>query len=99
MTFGQILDRIFRLMRFHWKPFTAIGMLPMLVLFAFYTVFFGALFLAGVFAHPPAQPNTATMLWTVFPLGLLFLPVLLLMYGLYYGASSYATLRADHGFK
>jgi hypothetical protein len=99
MTFGQILDRIFRIMRTHWKPFTVIGMVPMSVLFAFYTLFFGALYLAGVFKHPPAQPNVTGMLWTVFPLGLLFVPVMLLMYGLYYGASSYATLRADYGFK
>jgi hypothetical protein len=99
MTFGQILDRIFRLMRSHWKTFTAIGMLPMLVLFAFYALFFGALFFAGVFAHLPAQPNVAGIHWVVIPASLLFIPIMFLMYGLYYGASSYATLKADHGFK
>jgi hypothetical protein len=99
MTFGQILDRIFRLMRSHWKTFIAIGMLPMGIVIVFETLFFGALALAGVFKHPPAQPNTAAMLWTVFPLGLLFLPIMLLMYGLYYGATSYSALRSDHDFK
>jgi hypothetical protein len=99
MTFGQILDRIFRLMRSHWKTFTIIGALPLGVLFVFYAVFFGALYFARVFKHPSAQLNTTAILWTVFPLGLLFIPVVLIMYGLFYGASSYATLRADHGFK
>jgi hypothetical protein len=98
LTFGQILDRIFRLMRSHWKTFTAIGLLPMGVLFVFYSLFFGALYFAGVFKQPTAPPNVVVMLTTVMPLGLLFIPVMFLMYGLYYGASSYATLRADHDF-
>jgi MFS family permease len=98
MTFGQILDRIFRLMRSHWKTFTAIGILPMGVAFVFYAAFFAALFLAGVFKHSPAQPNTALILETVLPLSLLFIPVMLILYGLFYGASTYATLRADHDF-
>jgi hypothetical protein len=97
LTFGQILDRVFRLMRSHWKTFTAIGMLPIGVLIVFYAVFFGALYLAGVFKHPPAPPNVAVILSTVLPLGLLFIPVMFLMYGLYYGASSYATVRAECG--
>jgi len=98
MTFGQILDRIFRLMRGHWKTFVAIGALPMGLLIAFEAVFFGAFYFAGVFKHPPAQPNTAAMGWTILPLGLLFIPAMLFIYGLYYGASSYAALRADHDF-
>lgn len=96
MTFGQILDRISRLMRSHWKTFTAIGVLPIGVLIVFYALFFGALYMAGVFKHPPAPPNVAVMLEIVLPLGLLFIPVMFLMYGLYYGASSYATVSADH---
>ena len=99
MTFGQILERVFGLMRGHWKTFTVIGILPMGLVIVFETLFFGALSLAGVFRHPPAQPNTAAMLLTVFPLGLLFLPVMMLMYGLYYGATSYSALRADHDFQ
>jgi hypothetical protein len=94
MTFGQILDRIFRLMRSHWKPFMGIGILPIGVIFAFEAVFFGAMFLAGAFRQPPAPPNLA-MLWPILPLGLLFLPVMLLVYGLYYGASAYASVHAD----
>jgi len=96
MTFGQFLDRIFRLMRGHWKTFTAIGLLPIGIMVVFYALFFGALYLAGVFKHPPAPPNIPIMLEFVLPLGLLFIPVMFLMYGIYYGASTYATVRADH---
>jgi hypothetical protein len=99
MTFGQILDRIFRLLRSNYKPFMAIGVLPFGVLIAFYAVFFGALYLAGVFQHPPAHPNLKAMLWVVFPMSLLFIPVMFLIYGLYYGAASYAAVEADNGFK
>jgi len=99
MTFGQILDRIFKLLRNHFWPFAVIGMAPFAVLLAFYAVFFGGLYLAGVFQQPPAQPSLAAMLWIVFPLGLLFIPIMLAIYGLYYGAANYAAVQADHGFK
>jgi hypothetical protein len=97
MTFGQILDRIFHVLRAHWKPLTAIGMLPMGFLFLFEGCFFGMLYLAGVFKTPPAPPNTALLLSAVFPAALLFIPVMILIYGLYYGASSYASVQADSG--
>jgi MFS family permease len=82
MTFGQILDRIFHVLRAHWKPMTAIGMLPMGFLLVFEGAFFGMFYLAGVFKTPPAPPNTALLLSTV---------------GLYYGASTYASVQVDSG--
>jgi hypothetical protein len=96
MTFGQILDRISRLMRSHWKTFTAIGVLPIGVLIVFYALFFGALYLAGVFKHPPSQLNITKIREIMGLIWLLSIPTLMLLYGLYYGASSYATVRADH---
>jgi MFS family permease len=99
MTFGQILDRIFRVVRSNLRPFLAIGVVPFGVLFGFYAVFFGALYLAGVFQHPPAQPNIPAMLWIIVPLGLLFIPAMFVMYGLYYGASTYAAVQADRDVK
>jgi uncharacterized membrane protein len=97
MTFGQILERIFRLTRSHFRPFAVIGMAPFAVLLIFYAVFFGALGLAGVFQHPPARPDVTPMMWILFPMTLLFIPVMFVIYGLYYGASSFAALQADHG--
>ncbi len=97
MTFGQILDRVFRLLRAHWKPFIGIGLFPIGAVIVFEAVLFGALFAAGVFQHPPAQPNTATILSIVVPLLVVGVPLLLLAYGVYYAASSYAALAADQG--
>ena len=97
MSFGQILDRIFRLVRRHWKPFVGIGFMPIGALAVFEGVVFGALFADGVFHNPPAQPNAATILSIVVPLIVLGVPVLLLAYGVYYAAASYAALQADHG--
>jgi len=97
MGFGQILDRIFRLVRSNWKPFLGIGLLPIGTLVVIEGSFFGLLFLAGAFRRPPAQPNMAALAWVGIPFLLLFLPAMFLMYGLYYGASSYAGLEADHG--
>ncbi|HXR38288.1 MAG TPA: hypothetical protein VN776_04320 [Terracidiphilus sp.] len=97
MSFGQILDRVFRLIRSHWKPFVGIGLLPIGAVVVFEGVLFGALFAEGVFQHPPAQPNAATILRIVVPLVVLGVPVLLLAYGVYYSASSYAALAADGG--
>ncbi|MGO9337091.1 MAG: hypothetical protein ACLPY1_06240 [Terracidiphilus sp.] len=99
MTFGQILDRIFRLVRSNLRPFLIIGVFPIGVLFAFYAVFFAALFAAGVFQHPQAQPNTAAMLSIILPMVLFFIPVISVIYGLYYGASTFAAVQADNNVK
>jgi hypothetical protein len=98
LTFGQILERIFRLLRSHLRLFLAIGVFPIGVFFAFEAVFFGGLYLAGVFKQPQPQPqpNVTVMLWTVLPMGLLFIPVMFVIYGLYYGASAYAAVQADN---
>lgn len=98
MTFGQILDRIFRLVRSHFPTLIGIGMLPFGTLLVFEAIFFGALALAGAFRHPTAQPNIAAMLWIMIPAGLVFIPMALAIYGLYYGATTYATVQADQGF-
>lgn len=96
MTFGQILDRVFRLLRVHWKPFVGIGLVPIGAVIVFEGALLGALFVAGVFQHPPAQPNTATILGIVVPFLVLGVSVMLLAYGLYYGAATYAALAADY---
>jgi uncharacterized membrane protein len=96
LTFGQILDRIFRLVRAHLRPFLAIGVFPIGILIVFEGVFFGGLYLAGAFKHPQPQPNLPAMLWIALPLGLLFIPAMFVMYGLYYGASTYAAVQADN---
>jgi hypothetical protein len=73
--------------------------LPLFAVFGFEGVFFGISLLAGVIPHSSAQPNPSAILWFAIPSMLLFLPVLLFLYGLYYGASTYAALQADLGLK
>lgn len=99
MTFGQMLDRIFRILRSHVWLFSGIGAIPFGIVFGLYAFIAAALFLSGVFPHPPAQPDTAAILWIVLPVILVIVPVSILLYGLYYGAAAYAALRADQGFK
>lgn len=97
MTFGQILERVFRLLRSRFLTFAAIGAIPFGALIVLDAAFFAALALAGTFRHPPVPPDPATMLWIALPLCLLGIPVALAVYGLYYGASSYAAVRVDLG--
>jgi len=101
MTFGQILDRIFRLTRANIRPFLAIGIFPIVVAIGFEAVIIGVLFLAGLFAHFPAHPNPdpTVALWIIVPFFLLFIPIMFVVYGLYYGASTYTAVQADHAMK
>ena len=97
MTFGQILDRIWRLLKSAWRPFIGIGLFPFGLFLLLYAAFFAAMFLAGVFPHPPAHPNVNAMVFTLLPMYLLMLAVMLPAYGMYYGSSTYAALHADRG--
>jgi hypothetical protein len=99
MTFGQILDRIFRVVRSNLRPFLAIGLVPMGVVFAIFAACVGALGLGGFFVRPPAQPSFAAILSVAIPMDMLFIPAMFVMYGLYYGASTYAAVQADHDVK
>jgi hypothetical protein len=96
LTFGQILDRIFRLVRAHLRPFLAIGVFPIGVMLAIFAAFIGALYLGGVLVRPPAQPSVAAILWIAGPMDILFIPIMFVMYGLYYGASAYAAVQANN---
>jgi hypothetical protein len=99
LSFGQILDRIFRLLRANVWPFLGIGFLPIGFIVLFEGLFFGALALAGVFKHPFANQNPIALLWEVIPFYLVLLVAIYFIYGLYHGAATYAALQADLGFK
>jgi hypothetical protein len=99
MTFGQIIERIFLLMRSHYKPFIGVGMLPIGALFTVYGLLIAALTFAGLLPNPTAHLNTAAIAWAVIPVTILTIPVMILIYGPYYGAQSYAALQADRGLK
>jgi hypothetical protein len=97
MTFGQALDRVFRLVKTHLRVFLSIAVIPT----AAFAVVFVPILAAFVFtAKPWRRPVPATL-----PAHLLFLVpaiflaeiVILVVYALFQAAASYAALQADAG--
>ena len=95
MTFSQILDRVSRIVRSRWKTLTGIGVAPIGCVILLEAIFFASLYLEGAFREPLHVPPFHLIAWIAIPFDLLFIPAMLLFYGLYYGASSYAALQAD----
>jgi hypothetical protein len=96
MTFGQILDRIFRLMRSQLKLFIAVSTVP-----AVATVLMTALFLAvafiPIFSQLPKQPDPAHMFRLFLPSMLFTMPLSLVVFALYLAASIHAAMQANLG--
>jgi hypothetical protein len=99
MTFGQILDRTYRLMREHFRLFIGIAVVPAASIFVFLAAMAGIVIevlgshLAG---KPVAQPVPPP--W--FPLFLLIgYPFATAVYAFYMPAASFASTQADLGVK
>jgi hypothetical protein len=97
MTFGQILDRIFRLVRANVRSFLAIGAYGFTALILLEALFVGVFLLGGVSFHPQTPADFTRAAWVLVPVYILFLPFGFAFYGLYYGAYTWAALRADSG--
>jgi hypothetical protein len=95
MTFSQILDRVSRIVRSRWRTLTGIGVAPIGFVILLEAIFFASLYLEGAFREPVHVPAFHLIAWIAIPFDLLFFPAMLVLYGLYYGASSYAALQAD----
>jgi hypothetical protein len=95
MTFGQILERVSRLVRSRWKTLGGIGVAPITGVVMFEALFFGALYLFGDLKLPATPTNLQRLQWIVIPFDLILIPAIVVLYGLYYGAASYAALQAD----
>jgi hypothetical protein len=95
MTFSQILDRISRIVRRRWKTLAAIGIAPMGFVVLLEAIFFATFYFAGILKPPTAPADIQRIAWIAIPFDLLLIPAMLVLYGLYYGASSYAALQAD----
>jgi hypothetical protein len=97
LTFGQILDRIFHLMRSNFRLFVGIASVPAAGIAAFYALMIAAvLSVVKPWQQPTSIPALSTMCWI---LGVVFIFYLLLMaiYALYEPAASYAALQANAG--
>lgn len=97
MTFGQILDRIYRLMQKHYRLFLGIATVPTVIMLVLTGTILGFMFatlgpeLTGHSSTPPVHPP-----W--FPIVFVFIyPVILLAYALYLPAASFAAAHADRG--
>jgi hypothetical protein len=91
--FGQVLNRIWRLMRPHIGLFIAIGAVPMAVMVVVYALMVPLILLTIRMAHPPIGAAAVTMIVIDCLAGVLFLAILLLMFALFEPAASYAGLE------
>jgi hypothetical protein len=98
MTFGQILDRIFRLMRVHWRLFLGIALVPTLALIGVIGVPMGCMYLAvspQIVAKPGVPPHIPVYAFSIF--FLVCYPLTLAIFVLYMAAGSYAATQANLG--
>jgi len=99
LSFGQMLDRIFRLMRANLKSFIGIAALPAGAMVVLYVPIMAGMFLV---MQPWQHPNPAMMLtrlvWFMVAFVVVFI-LFILIFALYVPAAVYASLQADVGVK
>lgn len=98
MTFGQIFDRTFRLMRANLRLFLGIAAVPSAAIFLVFGAIFGFMLpeLIPQIAHKTAAPPVFPL---YFPAALICAYLIFpLIYALYMPAASYAATQADLGF-
>jgi hypothetical protein len=97
LTFGQILDRVFHLMRTHWKLFFRIASVPAVAVFLFTAavVSFEAKIFGTLMAGNPISPSAFPPYFMV--IFLIGEPLLLLVCALYLPAAIHAAVQADRG--
>ena len=97
LTFGQILDHIYRLMRTHWKLFFGIVSVPAAAVFLFTAavVSFEMKIFSTLMAGNPISPSAFPPYFiAIFLIGE---PLLLLVCALYLPAAIHAAVQADRG--
>lgn len=100
LTVGQILDRIFCLLRGHFRLFLKISGVMAAGMFVTYALFFGVLFAFGVFhGFRAQQPDPTRAFAVMIPAGLLAWLLFMLVFALFETAATYAALQADHGVR
>jgi hypothetical protein len=95
--FGQVLTRIWHLMRPQLRLFIAIGALPAGVAVGIYGVILGLVVLAIQFVHRPIGAAGVTMIVLACVAGAFGVAVVLFTMALYEPAASYAGLALDAG--
>jgi hypothetical protein len=98
MTFGQILDRIFRLMRSQLKLFIGIASVPAVAMILMTALFLAVAFIP-LFSQLPKQADPAQMFRLFLPSMLIIMPLSLAVFALYLAASIHAAMKADMGIQ
>jgi hypothetical protein len=97
LTFGQILDRVYRLMRTHLKLFVGIASVPAAAVFLF-TAAMMSLVAKMTWEQMAGNPTLPPVFPPYFPLMMLIgEPLLLLVFALYLPAAIHAAVQADLG--
>lgn len=98
LTFGQILERIFRLLRSNFKLLLGIGCIPGLAIPITYGLLFAGMGRQIFALVQGANPAAYLSQMSIWMLGFFaILPVHLAIFAVYLGASSYAAVLADCG--
>lgn len=101
MNFGQILDRVFRLMRANLKLFVGIAVFPPAAFYVVFVLIAAAVlwpFIKGL-PHSPSPEEMLQLLPVAVPLMVLLTIGYLLVFALYLAAASFAGVQADCGVK
>jgi hypothetical protein len=98
MTFGQIFDRTFRLLRSQLKLFIAVASVPAVAMVLMMAVFFAIVFIP-IFSQLPKQPDPAQMFHFLLPSMIFIMPLSLMIFALYLAASIHAAMQANLGIK
>lgn len=103
LTFGQILDRTYRLARANCKLFLGIASVPSAAIFLLFAAIMGCMFvmIGPQILHDAAPPSTFPTYQTALLvcLGFLAYPILFATFALYMPAASYAATQADQGVR
>ena len=99
LTFGQILDRIFHLMRSNFRLFVGIASAPAACFIVFYALLIATMLRIFKPWHPQALPAAFPMMGWFFAAIFVFYLLILLVCALYEPAASYAALQANAGVK
>jgi hypothetical protein len=98
MTFGQIFDRTFRLMRTQLKLFIGIASVPSAAYLLIIALVFAVIFVP-ILTQLQTNPDPAVVYRIIIPVILITLPLQLAVFALYLAASVHAALQADRGEK
>lgn len=108
MTFGQILDRTYKVARANLKLFLGIASVPSAALFVIFAAVLGCMIpiigpeIAAAKASAGQAPAALPPTFSIYLMGCLFLviyPIILAVSALYMPAASYAAAQADKGVR